>query len=934
MKKLLTILTLALALCLVCGAALADEPYYQGYTSTLKTVSGGPDYYEIVADAQVTLDGKNFPVQGVALYGETTPKANINVYQTTEKPCDENLVNFSLIYTGKDSLPYFLTYTVKFDHEWKSTAILKAPTCAEEGLEEFTCVICGKVKTEKIAKLPHDTVQVVTVPATCTEDGKAVDKCKNCDYTSDEYVLNAGGHDWQLKKIKPHCNEDKSITAGWVYPYCTKCGAFVTYADWDAAPLDTNGKKILNPAQITASADKTHNKIVDPYDWWVLTGEDIEVHDWTGWHYIDWTCNSKGYKIRYCNVCKENEIKDLEWDDPAPYCFRGTDCAEPAWEVVYNNAQGLTCAARYGKTKDVYIRCSRCEGKVPGHSLNTPFTPYTWTNPYDASTMTFSVNIGVNPAEVALEYQPVVYTITGGGWPTTIAVLRSHVYDFTTAYLKDTVKPTCTVDGYKEYYCVNGKTHHTYKLYTDALKATGHKMGAWIVQEKPEGTVPGRWIRYCQNPGCTYWEEQKGFFSDHPCDVHKGKMVTIKAATCTENGIERMQCEVCLDWLGEEKVIKATGHDFEDYKTVTAPTCTKAGEMLQVCKNCDVTQIVAVEALGHDIVKDEAVAPTCNDTGLTEGEHCSRCDYVKEQEVVPATGIHNFEGSEIAVTKPATCTEAGEGVVTCVDCKVAVKKVEIPATGHELEDEEGKEATCEEAGYTAYKVCAKCGYEEGKEVIPALGHDLQKVPAVAATCTEDGATEGYGCTRCDYVVVAPTVLPALGHDIVKDAAVAATCTEDGLTEGEHCTRCDYKVEQEVVEALGHDFGEYTVTKEATPFEAGEKVAVCSRCGEEDKVEFEFVPEKDPAYTVEAIHDGEYVTGAVEHDPWTKEADKLFVRVTLFLADGTTSISVSVVNEDGTFEVGATGNIVHIEIALTGTAKAVKPGYSYFGGCDL
>ena len=42
------------------------------------------------------------------------------------------------------------------------------------------------------------------------------------------------------------------------------------------------------------------------------------------------------------------------------------------------------------------------------------------------------------------------------------------------------------------------------------------------------------------------------------------------------------------------------------------------------------------------MVVDKAVAPTCTTAGLTEGSHCSRCDYKVAQEEVPALG-HEFD---------------------------------------------------------------------------------------------------------------------------------------------------------------------------------------------------------------------------------------------------------------------------------------------------
>jgi hypothetical protein len=58
----------------------------------------------------------------------------------------------------------------------------------------------------------------------------------------------------------------------------------------------------------------------------------------------------------------------------------------------------------------------------------------------------------------------------------------------------------------------------------------------------------------------------------------------------------------------------------------------------------------------------------------------------------------------------------------------------------------------------------------------------------------------------------------MGHTEEVIPAVAATCTETGLTEGKKCSVCgEITVQQEVVDALGHDFAEGT----------------CTRCGEAD-----------------------------------------------------------------------------------------------------
>ena len=99
---------------------------------------------------------------------------------------------------------------------------------------------------------------------------------------------------------------------------------------------------------------------------------------------------------------------------------------------------------------------------------------------------------------------------------------------------------------------------------------------------------------------------------------------------------------------------------------------------------------------------------------------------------------------------------------------------------------------------------------------------------VEATCTEPGKIETV-CNECGEVV-STEAIAALGHDFGDYIVTKApTCTEAG-EETAKCSRCEATDTKELA-ALGHDFGEYVVTKEATCTEAGEKTAICTRCGE-------------------------------------------------------------------------------------------------------
>jgi len=75
-------------------------------------------------------------------------------------------------------------------------------------------------------------------------------------------------------------------------------------------------------------------------------------------------------------------------------------------------------------------------------------------------------------------------------------------------------------------------------------------------------------------------------------------------------------------------------------------------------------------------------------------------------------------------------------------------------------------------------------------------------------------------------------IPPTGHTEVIDSAVDASCTESGLTEGEHCSVCNkVLVEQKIIPAKGHTWGEWVVDKEPDLRFDGSKHTICTVCGE-------------------------------------------------------------------------------------------------------
>ncbi len=109
---------------------------------------------------------------------------------------------------------------------------------------------------------------------------------------------------------------------------------------------------------------------------------------------------------------------------------------------------------------------------------------------------------------------------------------------------------------------------------------------------------------------------------------------------------------------------------------------------------------------------------------------------------------------------------------------------------------------------------------------PIIGHDWGEWEETTEPgCTEEGE-ETRVCARCGETETRPVA--ALGHhyeDVVNDP----TCTEGGCTV-HTCSRCGDSYEDDYTDALGHEWGEWTITVPPTETEPGEETRVCSNCG--------------------------------------------------------------------------------------------------------
>lgn len=310
------------------------------------------------------------------------------------------------------------------------------------------------------------------------------------------------------------------------------------------------------------------------------------------------------------------------------------------------------------------------------------------------------------------------------------------------------------------------------------------------------------------------------------------------------------------------------GHTWGEWQTIKAATCTEPGEQTHTCAKCGKVETGVIAALGH--VEVEEVTPaTCTEDGKRT-VRCSRCNEELFGETLPATG-HKFSDwvyadethhthtcpscsteeteehtwDEGVITQEPTATEEGVKTFTCSKCN-ETKTEPVAALGHDLTKTEAKEATCEEAGNSAYYTCARCGkffsdekgeteIEKDSWIISAKKHQYTETVTKEPTCTEAGE-KTFTCSACGDSYTES--LDPLGHAAEKETVVKeATCTEDG-EKAYVCSRCNEVLRTEVISAKGHEFdADWTVDQPATADAIGVKSRHCRNCDATTDVEY-------------------------------------------------------------------------------------------------
>ena len=180
---------------------------------------------------------------------------------------------------------------------------------------------------------------------------------------------------------------------------------------------------------------------------------------------------------------------------------------------------------------------------------------------------------------------------------------------------------------------------------------------------------------------------------------------------------------------------------------------------------------------------------------------------------------HEHSYGEWQTVEEASCTKAGlkERACECGD----KESEEIPLVAHSYTPEIAA-PSCTEPGYTTY-ACA-CGDSYTADATEAVGHSYTS-EVTAPTCTTDGCTT-YTCGACGDTYT--ETIESEGHSYTSEVT-APTCTTDGCVTYT-CSACGDSYKTDETPAIGHVYGEWTLSNPSEPTDTDTYVKKC-KCGD-------------------------------------------------------------------------------------------------------
>ncbi len=594
------------------------------------------------------------------------------------------------------------TETPALGHNYLNAASKPAKAC-----EDAVCKTC---KAELPASVSHNYVEdkKLSIVATCSLEGKLVERCSECD---DLYEENLGYAD--------HVIDEN----GWVEGTLQQVASVAKASECKYERIDTN---------TCGECGETLTRTVESYHHYVATVTRVA------------TCQQQGVRSLVCEGCGE-ENPDEEpvtfdgghnWEnDTCTYCNKTQKVVEGTTtavtkeelansEIKLNNA-GITMdeqvinnlgdgdmeLSAQNLSKDDILSSGDIQlneddlnklGNAPiydltltvgGESLHelggkvTVTIPYTLQDGDDVNNISIGYINGDKleiisgatfvPGENATEGF-VTFTTEHFSYYVVSRLTSKEVCEIKFGghhFVKSYKEPTCIFSGYDVEICSRCRTQSESSI--TYIEPLGHKL------EEKEGT---KVAASCMTMGyvtvvCTREDCPHTYVRFEPAKGHSWGTPEVQEANCQAAGYLKKVCTECN--VEYKETYAQTAHNY--LSESVAPTCTTDGYTVYTCSECTKSYRGSfVSAYGHDWDIGE---PTCG-----QGQVCLECGAAGAS----ATGNHNYVNS--------ICTGCGAG---CEHNYEVTKKVN---------------ATCTEGGYSE-KECTKCGWEIVTDITPALGHN-------------------------------------------------------------------------------------------------------------------------------------------------------------------------------------------------------------------
>ena len=716
MKKLLTILVLALALCLVCSAALADGyagkfDWYDAYDNATygnDTDSNGIDCWTL-NQYKLKAGTITFSPSLKSIQENTTDCEAVVLVTVTGTLLEENGTDVTAENRKIDvSIGVYGYHQWEPDYESEKTV---AATCGVKGNTHVVCERCGKEEDWEEPALVHSYKKVDT--STCKAAGKITYVCQYCGELlkdADGKVVEEKGtklttHSYAVSITAPTCDpkDETAVLDGKVKVVCSVCGDVIK--DW-AATNKIEGTDQTANAAVTAKlgsastpdADGVGAVTVAQYETYKkMKAGTYDVHSWGEWTApVPATCEHPSQRTHRCKNCGKTEAAPVSADAKA---------LDPIWGL----APGYDCSNVWdGDTVDLV--CKICGGKVASHNETANAAFIDATDPLKGLKIeNTALNFVAYLYHGKVRVERVHYEWNSG---TRYADTLDQVWD--DSFCSDTTAEKITDKVCDD--CGYGVSIH--ESMTDV-----HYYGDW----KHDNTAGvDKWTRLCKI--CDHAETTTTKPIVNPCKPAEHKWVVAADNTteikCGTTKNVKQICSVCgqkqtADWKRED--------DWKVVGTVKEPTCTETGLSIAVCNydNCSNVDYPEIPATGHTPVAVKEVPATCKEAGTKAGFKCSVCgkfldadkadaNIIEALEVIPVDETAHAWAKE-EVVKAATCKEAGVALKTCSVCG-KVEKVEIEKLAHTWDEGKiTKEATKEAKGEKTY-TCTACGETKTEEV--------------------------------------------------------------------------------------------------------------------------------------------------------------------------------------------------------------------------